>query len=317
MQIGAGVGLHEQLRALATGEAHQQGRDGIEELNIAADLAARLASVLQKLERPRDFACLGAQQSLVDEGREARLLPLAEQLVREPAKVLTAQRDVERMIGILGLDQHFPLRLAATGASGDLGEQRIEAFGRPEVRAVEHAVRVEHANQREVRKVVALGEHLGADQDVDVARANALAHLVPGVLAARAVAVDPQHARLRKMAAERLFDALGALPHGRQIRLAALRAGRRDTPLVSAVVAMETQFGDVQNELRRTAIASRQPAAVATGEHGRVAPAIDENERLFLALEARFERAQEPRRRSHRPSAAGREGCRRFAEAAH
>ena len=86
------------------------------------------------------------------ERRKARLPSLGEQLVREPPEVLT-QGGIERMRGILGLNQHFALRLAAPGASGHLSEQCIKALGRAKVRVVERAVGIEHA-ERQVRKVM-------------------------------------------------------------------------------------------------------------------------------------------------------------------
>ena len=102
-----------------------------------------------------------------------------------------------------------------------------------------------------MRKVVAFRENLGADQDVDFARPDALPHLAPGIFATGAVAVDTQHARLRKMVAQRLFDVLCALPQGRQVGLSALGTGVRDASLMPAVVAMEARLGHVQDELRQ------------------------------------------------------------------
>ena len=72
---------------------------------------------------------------------------------------------------------------------------------------------------------MALGEDLRADQNVDIAVADALAHCRPGIFGPRGVAVDAQDARLREMADQRGFNALRALTHRGEIGITAIRAG--------------------------------------------------------------------------------------------
>ncbi len=119
------------------------------------------------------------------------------------------------MLRKFGLYQHFALSITAPGASRDLREQREQPFRRAKIGTVEQAVGVEHADQVEMRKVVPFGENLGADQDVDLARMDLAAHRLPGMPGPRAVAVDAQNARPRKMLGERGLHALGALPDWR------------------------------------------------------------------------------------------------------
>jgi hypothetical protein len=107
-----------------------------------------------------------------------------------------------------------------------------------------------------VRKIVTFGEDLRAYEDVDFAGPDALAHLAEGVLAPGAVAVDPEHARVRKMSDERVFDPLGPLPDRRQVGIPARRARRGHVRLVAAVVAMKLARRHVQHELRGAAVAA-------------------------------------------------------------
>ena len=60
-----------------------------------------------------------------------------------------------------------PGPLLAPGAAGDLVEQLEGALGGAQVAAAEAEIGVDHADQREVGEVVALGDDLGAEQDVD------------------------------------------------------------------------------------------------------------------------------------------------------
>ena len=63
-----------------------------------------------------------------------------------------------------------PGRSCAAGAAGDLVEQLEGALGGAQVAAVQAEIGIDHGDQGEVGEVMALGRHLGADQDVDLAR---------------------------------------------------------------------------------------------------------------------------------------------------
>ena len=80
-----------------------------------------------------------------------------------------------------------------------------------EIRAEQALVGVQHDDQRDVRKVVALGDHLGADEDARLAAVDAREHRFHLALAAHRVAIEPGERRAGKLLAQRLLDALGAL----------------------------------------------------------------------------------------------------------
>ena len=101
------------------------------------------------------------------------------------------------MLRKIGLHQHFSGQVATAGASRDLLEQREQPLGRPELAAVQRVVGAEDADQRQASEVVALGEHLRADHDVDLAGVDRIAHGRETSPAARAVPVDAQYPRRR------------------------------------------------------------------------------------------------------------------------
>ena len=76
------------------------------------------------------------------------------------------------MVGVDGLGQDLAGQVAASGASGDLGEQLEGALGGTEVGQAEAHIGRDDAHQGHVGDVVALGD-LGADQDVEAALAEA------------------------------------------------------------------------------------------------------------------------------------------------
>ena len=125
------------------------------------------------------------------------------------------------MVGKVGLHDDLAGQSRAAGASCDLQHERRQAFRGAEVGAVERVVGAEDADQREPRKIVALGEHLRAHEDVDLLRFDLVAHDGECVLRARRVAVDACDARLRKSLDERTLEPLRAEPQRHQVDVAA------------------------------------------------------------------------------------------------
>ena len=70
------------------------------------------------------------------------------------------------MLGLVGLHQREARALGAAGAAGDLADELEGLLGGAEVAALEAEVGVEDADQRQEREVVALGDELGADDEV-------------------------------------------------------------------------------------------------------------------------------------------------------
>jgi hypothetical protein len=102
------------------------------------------------------------------------------------------------VVGVLGLDQHLARPFGAAGTTGDLHQLREQALGRTPVGGKQRRVGSHGANQRELREIMAFGQHLGADQNVGFAVLNRLHHRLPLLAAACRIAVDAQDAGLRE-----------------------------------------------------------------------------------------------------------------------
>ena len=89
----------------------------------------------------------------------------------------------------------MPGRLAASGAAGHLGEQLEGALGGAEIGHAEADIGGDDADQGDVGNVVALGDHLRADQHVVVAFAEILQDGFVLALAGDGVAIEARDAR--------------------------------------------------------------------------------------------------------------------------
>jgi hypothetical protein len=105
------------------------------------------------------------------------------------------------MLGIARLNEHGAGPIASTRAPGDLHQDLEGSLRRTVIGHRERGVGVDDADERHARQIVALGDHLRADEDVHFARAHALEHALR-FRAGRDVAIEPRHARRGK----RLFD---------------------------------------------------------------------------------------------------------------
>ncbi len=108
------------------------------------------------------------------------------------------------------LDDDFPALGSAARASRDLAEQLEAAFRRAEVGQVDADVRIDDADERDVREIEALGDHLGAEQDVDFAAAHAVEDVGVRPFAARGVDVHARDARVRIPLEQQALDLLRA-----------------------------------------------------------------------------------------------------------
>jgi hypothetical protein len=114
-----------------------------------------------------------------------------------------------------------------------------EALGGAKVGREQALISVENADQRDGRKMMALGQHLGADQDVGTTVARRCKMLVERASAARAVAVHAQHGVIREQRREIRLDALGTDTERQQLTIRTLPARGRRRSFAAAVMAHE------------------------------------------------------------------------------
>jgi hypothetical protein len=60
----------------------------------------------------------------------------------------------------------------ATGTAGHLHQRCKQTLGRPEIGTVKTRITIDHHDQTQAPEVVALGQHLSADQQIDFALVN-------------------------------------------------------------------------------------------------------------------------------------------------
>ena len=104
----------------------------------------------------------------------------------EGGEVALDQRLHHRVLGGERLQQHAAGGLGAAGAAGDLVQQLHRAFRRAQIAAGQAQIGVHHAHQRQMRKVPALGDDLGADDQVHRARLDGVGGGGGGVRAGHA-----------------------------------------------------------------------------------------------------------------------------------
>ena len=77
---------------------------------------------------------------------------------------------IPSLIGRVALQQHMALLMFAPRAAGNLLQQLEGVFRSAQIAAGKAQIRIDHAYQREVREMVAFGQHLRADQHARVTR---------------------------------------------------------------------------------------------------------------------------------------------------
>ncbi len=230
---------------------------------------------------------IGAQQCQIGEGRQTCGAALLQGLAGEGWIAFLSQLHHQRVIGKMGLDQYLPGLLGAARTSGHLDDLLRHALTGAEVGGKQPAVGIEHGHQGHLGEVVALGEHLGADQDAGHPAMNGAQELAQGVLARGGVAVDAQHRDVRKQQLQAFLGALGAGPHRTQVELAAGRAMTRRRLAVITVMAAQLTGAAVVGHARIAARALGQPTAVVAEQgRGETTP-IEEHQHLLPALQGR------------------------------
>ncbi len=109
-----------------------------------------------------------------------------------------------------GLDDHLSPGLAAAAAPGELGDHREGALLGAEVGEAQRRVGVEDRAQRHLGEVVALGDHLGADQDRAARLVEAAEDAGVGAASGGGVGVEPEDRHRVEAAGQQRLDLLGA-----------------------------------------------------------------------------------------------------------
>src|SRR5688572_7165623 len=128
----------------------------------ADDLCRRLHRLLER----------AAPHDRVDQRHHRRISHAAakrELALEERAVVLAAGQLDAVVLGVEGLHDGLAGALAAPGPPGDLRQQLERALGSAKISESQPDVRRDDPDKRDTRKVMALRDHLRADEDVQLA----------------------------------------------------------------------------------------------------------------------------------------------------
>ena len=183
-----------------------------------------------------------------------------------------------------------PRQLAASGAAGDLRQQLERALGGAEVGEAEPDVGGDHADERDARKVVPLGDHLRADEDVDLPAANRDSS---AAIAPRLRIVSRSTRATRAPGNERddlRLDPLGAEADLLEERAGALRARPSAAPPSGCSSGSARARRRVHRQRDAAVRALERRAALPAEDDGREAAPVQQHDRLLAAFEAGAER---------------------------
>ena len=142
---------------------------------------------------------------------------------------------------------------------------------------------------------MALGDHLRADQDVDLAGVHRAELGLERALPARAVGVDPGDPRPGQQRRDLLLEPLGAAADRRDVGIAAIRAASRHRVGEAAVVAAQGPVLLVEDAPGAAVRAAALPAALAAVQHRGVAAPVEEDQALLAAGDPRLDRRDQRR----------------------
>ena len=188
-----------------------------------------------------------------------------------------------------GLDDDFAFEFTASGTSGDLGDELEGALAGAEIGDVEAEVGVEDSDEGDVGEMQALGDHLGADKDVDFLGFEFPEDVFEGVFAAHGIGIDAGEAGFGEDFLEDFLDLLGAVSLEGDAGIFALRTFPWDDGLVAADVADEALIGAVVGEGDGAVRALADMAAAVALQGAGEAAAVEEKDGLLAFFEALFE----------------------------
>ena len=206
-----------------------------------------------------------------------------------------------RVLGGECLHDNPPSTVPPTGSPRDLGDQLKCPLGRSEIGEMQSGVGIDHAHQQHIRKIEPFGDHLGAEQDINLPRPECRKHPLVTPPATHGVTVHSRHLGIGKPRLDLDFQLLRSQAAVADSVEATLRTpgGRGDG--VVAVMA---------DRLAAVAMMGQRHIAVGAGDHvptrgaldrGREAASIEQQNRLTLFFECLLDRGvQGPANRAPR-----------------
>lgn len=227
-QGGALCGFEQELKTMLAAQAGKGAGGRTENLYGRARLPQGLSEFFCPLGD--EFTVIAGQDEIdqVPEGRVTEFLPESDLLGIEGVKVVIEGAGDSIVLGRVGLNQHPPRQITAAGPSRHLGEEGEGPFGGTEVGKIESEIGIDDADEGDAGEIVSFGNHLRADEDVDLSRQHRFDNLAMCALVAGGVAIHAADTRLGKGRPQLFFEAFCPGADRFQIDAVAGRAERRD-----------------------------------------------------------------------------------------
>ena len=237
------------------------------------------------------------QRRQTAEGRHAGLPAAFGFGLQELLPVSGLQGPHDRVVGHVGLQQHPARPLGPSGPSGDLIEELVGPFRRPQVAAGQPQVRVNGADQGQHGEMVPLGDDLGADNQVDGMVLDTPHQGGGGLGPGHRVAGGD----LPAQTGEQPFDLFGqaldpGAAGGEGVFFFAVGTAFRRGGVEAAMVALQPSPEPVFDQPCGAAGALHPMAAGPAKRQGRIAPAVQKQHRLFAVGEGPGQGVAEPGR---------------------
>ena len=211
------------------------------------------------------------------------------------------------MLGLMRLQERSAMSFGPPGAARHLMQELERALGGARIAVAQAQVGVDHADQIEAREMVALGDELRADDDVEAAFGDRVEFLPQPLDRFDQIARQHHDARVGKQRRHLLLQTLDAGTDGdKGIRRAAFRADGRTRRRKAAMMTDELTPEPMVDQPGIAVRALQAKAAGAAQRQRRIAAPVEEQERLLLArqrLGHRFGQARRDEAATRRPFA--------------
>ena len=134
-----------------------------------------------------------------------------------------------------------------------------------------------------------LGNHLGADQDIDLTSHHLLYQALMGTLAAGGVPIHTRHPRIGEILPDFLFETFGTHTFWKQpyttAAIAAIRRLLMEITVMTAQGALYLGIGQRDITIRAT----QRGATIMAKQKRSIAPAVEKQQGLFSCLQSFFQ----------------------------
>src|SRR5690606_38338696 len=173
------------------------------------------------------------------------------------------------------LQIYIALMFAASGPACNLNDQLCSTFGGTEVHTQQTGINIQNRHQRDIGKMVSLGQHLGADQNCWFTFLNLVIDFLPAADPTGGIAIDPNHLKIRKEFIQIFLDFAGAHTQCNQFLMLTLRTVFRHTVNSAAMMTMQMLIRlTMYSEVSIAVWTLRLPATAATKQDGSTATAV-------------------------------------------